>query len=185
MATVRTAGAGDVSELDRQRVHDRRWLILVVLCVSVFVIVMDNTILNVALPRLVDDLGATTSQLQWIVDAYTLVYAGLLLTGGSLGDRFGRKGAFINGLAFFGLGSLLSPPAPSPQQLLATRSIMGIGSALLTPATLSIITDVFRDPKERGRAIALWSMFAGLGSGLGPVIGGGVLGAFFWCSGVW
>jgi EmrB/QacA subfamily drug resistance transporter len=180
MATARMNGQGDVGRSAR-----RRWAILVVLCVSVFVIVMDNTILNVALPRLVEDLGATTSQLQWIVDAYTLVYAGLLLTGGSLGDRFGRKGAFVNGLAVFGLGSLLSALATSPGQLIATRSLMGIGSALLTPATLSIITDVFRDPRERGRAIAIWSAFAGLGSGLGPVIGGVLLAHFSWSSVFW
>ena len=165
--------------------YQRRWLVLVVLSVSVFVIVMDNTILNVALPRLVDDLDATTSQLQWIVDAYTLVYAGLLLTGGSLGDRYGRKGAFLAGLVAFGLGSLLSALASTPDQLIATRSVMGVGSALLTPATLSIITDVFRDPRERARAIGIWSAFAGLGSGLGPVIGGILLAHFSWSSVFW
>src|SRR5262245_29613565 len=118
MTSLRTPRGADQAGLGPA--HQRRWLVLVVLSVSVFVIVMDNTILNVALPRLVEDLGATTSQLQWIVDAYTLVYAGLLLTGGSLGDRFGRKGAFVWGLVAFGVGSLLSALATTPNQLIAT-----------------------------------------------------------------
>ena len=142
--------------VDRDRdVQRRRWVILGVLCVTLFVTVMDNTVLNVALPRLVSDLGATTSQLQWIVDAYTLIFAGLLLTAGSLGDRFGRKRFFIVGMAVFGVGSTLSALASSPIQLIVTRGLMGIGGAFLTPATLSIIADVFREPRERAKAIAI------------------------------
>ena len=166
-------------------VHERRWIILSVLCLTMFVTVMDNTVLNVALPRLVSELGATTSQLQWIVDSYTLVFAGLLLTAGSLGDRFGRKRFFIVGMVVFGLGSLLSALATGPGQLIATRGLMGVGGALLTPATLSIISDVFREPRERAKAIAIWSAFAGLGSGVGPVVGGLLLAKFSWASVFW
>ena len=113
------------------------------LCFSLLVIVLDNTILNVAIPTIVRDLDATNSQLQWMVDAYTLVFAGLLLTGGSLGDRFGRRGALQFGLVVFGLGSLASAFATSSGQLIATRAFMGIGGAFIMPATLSIITNVF------------------------------------------
>ncbi|MDH4144381.1 MAG: MFS transporter [Acidimicrobiia bacterium] len=168
-----------------QAVHDRRWVILAVLCVTLFVTVMDNTVLNVALPRLVSELGASTSQLQWIVDSYTLVFAGLLLTAGSLGDRFGRKRFFIVGMVVFGLGSVLSALAANPTQLIVTRGLMGVGGALLTPATLSIIADVFREPRERAKAIAIWSAFAGLGSGIGPVVGGLLLSKFSWASVFW
>lgn len=176
---------GAVDDAVDRTVQDRRWIILGVLCVTLFVTVMDNTVLNVALPRLVSDLGATTSQLQWIVDAYTLVFAGLLLTAGSLGDRFGRKRFFIIGMAIFGLGSVLSALATGPGQLIVTRGLMGVGGAFLTPATLSIISDVFREPRERAKAIAIWSAFAGLGSGIGPVVGGVLLSKFSWASVFW
>src|SRR3954470_3120895 len=126
-------------DLDEDQIHARRWLILGVLCLSVFVIVIDGTIVNVALPTLVRELGATTSQLQWIVDAYTLVFAGLLLAAGSLGDRFGRKGFLMAGMALFGLFSGLGALATSPEQLIAARGAMGIGAALIFPATLAIL----------------------------------------------
>ena len=151
------------------------------LCFSLLVIVLDNSILNVALPHLGRDLDATNSQLQWMVDSYTLVFAGLLLTAGSLGDRFGRKGALQVGLVVFGLGSLLSAFATSPEQLIATRAFMGIGGAFIMPATLSIITNVF-PPEERGRAIAYWAATAGLGVALGPLSGGFLLEHFYWGS---
>src|SRR5262249_45659810 len=137
-------------------VHQRRWWTLGVLCLSLVIIALDNTILNVALPTLVRDLGASTSQLQWIVDSYTLVFAGLLLTMGALGDRFGRRGALTAGLVIFGLGSIASATATSATMLIATRAFMGIGGALIMPATLSLLTNVFRDPRERARAIAIW-----------------------------
>src|SRR6266498_124916 len=140
----------------QERAYERRWWILAVLCFSLLVIVLDNTILNVAIPTIVRDLDATNSQLQWMVDAYTLVFAGLLLTGGSLGDRFGRRGALQVGLAVFGLGSLLSAMASSSEQLIASRALMGIGGAFIMPGTLSLITNVFQG-KERGRAIAIWA----------------------------
>ena len=142
------------------RAYERRWLILAVLCFSLLVIVLDNSILNVAIPTIVRDLDATNSQLQWMVDSYTLVFAGLLLTAGRLGDRFGRRGALQFGLVVFGLGSLASAFADSAGQLIATRAFMGIGGAFIMPATLSIITNVF-PPAERGKAIGVWAGTAG------------------------
>src|SRR6266851_9335082 len=146
---------------------------LLVLCVSLLVIVLDNTVLNVALPTRARStarggLGASTSELQWTVDAYTIMFAGLLLTAGSLGDRFGRYRSLAIGLGVFGFGSLLSALATSASMLIATRALMGIGGAFIMPATLSILTNVFTDPKERGRAIGIWAGVAGLG-GLGPI----------------
>src|SRR5207244_2298722 len=163
------------------RAHERRWWILGVLCFSLLVIVLDNTILNVAIPTIVRDLDATNSQLQWMVDAYTLVFAGLLLTAGSLGDRFGRRGALQVGLVVFGLGSLASAFATSSSQLIATRAFMGIGGAFIMPATLSIITNVF-PARERGKAIGVWAATAGVGAALGPITGGFLLQHFYWGS---
>ncbi len=166
---------------DRQ-VHDRRWLTLLVLCVSLLVIVIDNTIVNVALPTLVRDLGTSISDLQWVVDAYTLVFAGLLLTAGSLGDRFGRKGALTLGLVIFGGASVAAAFAGGVTPLIAARAVMGIGAALIMPATLSILTNVFTDSRERALAIGLWSGVAGIAVALGPVTGGFLLDHFWWGS---
>ncbi len=160
----------------------RRWTVLAILCLSVFLIVLDNTIINVALPSLSRELGATTSQLQWIVDAYTLVFAGLLLTAGSLGDRFGRKGALLIGLALFGLFSALGAFSDTAGQLIAFRGLMGIGAALIFPATLAILVNVFQNPLERAKAIAIWSATSGLSVALGPVTGGWLLEHFWWGS---
>jgi EmrB/QacA subfamily drug resistance transporter len=168
-----------------EHVHARRWWTLGVLCLSLVIIVLDNTVLNVALPTLVRDLGASTSQLQWIVDSYTLVFAGLLLTAGSLGDRFGRRGALTVGLVVFGAGSIASAMATSAGMLIATRAFMGIGGALIMPATLSLLTNVFRDPKERARAIAIWAGFSGVGVAIGPLTGGFLLEHFSWHSVFW
>ena len=149
---------------------------------SLLIISLDNTILNVALPALVNDLGATTSQLQWIVDGYTLIFAGLLLTAGSLGDRFGRRGALSIGLVVFGIGSFASALADSATMLIFTRAFMGIGAALIMPATLSLLTNIFTDPKERARAIGAWAAIAGAGAAFGPLIGGFLLEHFWWGS---
>jgi EmrB/QacA subfamily drug resistance transporter len=171
---------------DPEAVFRRRWLTLAVLCVSLMVIVLDNTILNVAIPTLAKapgkgGLGATVSQLQWIVDGYTIVFAGLLLTAGSLGDRFGRYRSLTIGLALFGTGSLLSAFASSASMLIATRALMGVGGAFIMPSTLSILTNVFTEARERGKAIGIWAGVAGLG-GLGPITGGFLLTHFWWGS---
>ncbi|MEP6625779.1 MAG: MFS transporter [Acidimicrobiia bacterium] len=165
----------------QEKAFQRRWAILVVLCVSLLIIVLDNSILNVAIPTLIRELNASNSQVQWMVDSYTLVFAGLLLTMGAMGDRYGRRGALQMGYLLFGLGSLASAFATTADQLIATRAFMGIGGALIMPATLSIITNVF-PPHERGRAIGVWAGTAGIGVALGPLTGGFLLQHFYWGS---
>ena len=153
-----------------------------VLCSAVVIVNLDNTILNVALPTLVRKLHATSSELQWIVDSYAMVFAGLVLVGGSLADRFGRKRFFLMGLAVFGCGSIGAAFSGSVHLLIGWRAVMGVGAALTMPATLSIINDVFRDPAERARAIGAWAGAAGLGIALGPITGGLLLSRFWWGS---
>jgi EmrB/QacA subfamily drug resistance transporter len=159
-----------------------RWLALAVLCVSLLIVTLDNTVLNVALPTLVRDLHATTTELQWIVDSYVMVFAGLLLVAGSLADRIGRKRVFLAGLTAFAAGSTWAAFSGSVGMLIAARASMGIGGAMMMPSTLSIITNMFRDPAERQRAIGVWAATTGLGIALGPIVGGLLLSRFWWGS---
>jgi EmrB/QacA subfamily drug resistance transporter len=167
------------------RTASRRWWALGALCLSLVIVTIDTTILNVALPSLVRSLHASSSGLQWIVDAYTVVFAGLLLSAGSIGDRFGRRGALSAGLALFAVASATSALATTPGQLIALRALTGVGAALVFPATLSILTNLFPDPVERQRAIAVWAGTAGIGIALGPVAGGLLLRHFYWGSVFW
>jgi MFS family permease len=157
----------------------RRWTLLTV-CFSVFVISMDTMILNVALPTLVRSLDASTAELQWIVDGYVVVFAGLLLSAGSLGDRFGRANALRLGLGAFGAASAVASSSTSATALIACRAVMGIGAAFILPASLSILSQAFPRPAERARAIGTWSAVVGLGFGLGPLIGGLLLERYWW-----
>src|SRR6516165_5397168 len=140
-----------------EQIHARRWATLGVLCLSLLLIVVDASIVNVALPTLVRQLHASTASLQWVTDAYTLAMAGLLLTLGSLGDRLGRHRTLAAGLIVFGLGSLFAGVSTSASELILARVVMGIGAAAIMPATLSILTNVFTDASERAKAIAMWS----------------------------
>ena len=159
-----------------------RWLALAVLCVTVLIANLDNTVLNVALPTLVRDLHASTSDLQWIVDSYIIVYAGLLLAAGSLADRIGRKKTFLAGLVIFAVGSAAAAFSGGVSALIAARAGMGVGGALMIPSTLSIISNMFPNLAERQRAIALWAGTVGVGVALGPIIGGLLLARFWWGS---
>jgi EmrB/QacA subfamily drug resistance transporter len=167
--------------MSQAQIHARRWWILGVLILSLFTATLDNTILNVALPTLARELSATTSQLQWMVDSYVLVFAGLLLVAGALSDRFGRRLALLSGLAIFGVGSVLSAFVTTADQLIWARAFMGIGAALTMPATLSIIANVFPD-EERPKAIAVWSAVSGIGIVVGPILGGWLVEHFAWSS---
>jgi EmrB/QacA subfamily drug resistance transporter len=163
-------------------VLQRRWLILGVLCTSLLIIVIGNTSLNVALPQMSETLGLTNSQQQWVVDAYSLVFAGMLFTAGTLGDRFGRKGFMQAGILLFGLGSAYTTFfADSAATVIAARAVMGIGGALVMPATLSILVNSFPS-SERAKAIAIWSGIAGGGGALGLVLGGWLIEHFWWGS---
>jgi EmrB/QacA subfamily drug resistance transporter len=162
--------------------RSHRRAILITLCLAAFTINLDTTIVNVALPTLVRDLGASTRQLQWIVDAYSLAFAALVLAAGSISDRVGRKGALLTGLAIFGTGSVIGSRATSPGQLIAVRGLIGLGAAVIFPATLSILTNVFTGRGERAKAIGLWGAMTGLGVAAGPISGGWLLEHFWWGS---
>jgi EmrB/QacA subfamily drug resistance transporter len=161
--------------------HPHRWAVLAVLSVSLLVVSLDTTILNVALPTIVRDLKASSSELQWIVDAYSVVFAGLLLVVGTLGDRVGRKWVFMAGLVVFASGSAASAWSSTPGLLTAFRALMGVGGAAVMPSTLSILTNVF-DDDERATAIGIWSGTTGLGVAVGPVLGGWLLAHYWWGS---
>ncbi len=162
-------------------VHQRRWFLLGVLCLSLVMVVMAISSLNVALPTMQQDLDASATTLSWIVDAYALVFAGLLLTAGALGDRFGRKGALLVGLAGFAAGAVISGLADSASVVIVGRVVHGAGAAFVMPATLSLIMAIF-PPEERQRAIAVWVGFAGAGGAIGPIVSGALLETFWWGS---
>jgi EmrB/QacA subfamily drug resistance transporter len=165
--------------------HPQRWRILVVLVLALLVTSIDHTIINVALPRLVGDLGASAADLQWVVASYTVVFAGFLLSAGSLGDRFGRRRGLIAGLTTFLAGSIAAASATSTTMLIAARSVMGVGGALIMPTTLSILVNAFGDPRERAKAIAVWTAASGAGIALGPIVGGALMRSFSWSSVFW
>ena len=168
-------------EMAQSRIHRMRWWTLAVVSVTVVLATIDETILNVAIPSLQRDLGASASSLQWILNAYMLVFGGLLLTMGGFGDRFGRARMLRYGLAVFALSSLGAALAQSPAQLIGARAIMGMGGAMMMPATLAVIVNVFKE-KELPKAIAIWAMMAGIGIALGPTLGGALLKYFYWGS---
>jgi len=159
--------------------NPRRWLILGVLCLSLLVVVIDNMVLNIAIPSLISDLGASPAEIQWIIDSYILVFAGLLLIAGSLSDRYGRRRGLVIGLTVFGGASVLATLCQTSGQLIAVRGLMGVGAAFLMPGTLSILTTVF-DEAERKKAIAIWSSVLMLGALGGPAAGGVLLQHFWW-----
>ena len=166
--------------LDRKAT--RGGLILLALCSAALIINIDVTIVNVTLPSLVRELGATTTNLQWVVDAYTLVFAALILAAGSLSDRLGRKGVLLGGLAVFAVGSLAGSFANTPTQLIAARAFMGFGAAAIFPSTPSLIANIFTERKERAKAIGLWGATTGVGVATGPIVGGWLLVHFWWGS---
>lgn len=171
-----------MAETTAERIHRRRWATLGVLCLSLLLIGLDTTVLNVAVPTLARELHATSGELQWTVDAYTLVFAGLLLTAGSLGDRFGRRRALAVGLVVFAAASAAGAFVTTPDALIAARAVQGVGGALIMPSTLSILTNTFWDPRERARAIGVWSGVASVGVAFGPALGGWLLEHFWWGS---
>jgi EmrB/QacA subfamily drug resistance transporter len=172
----------DTAPIALHRPPTRQGLVLLALCSAALIINIDVTIVNVTLPSLVRELGASTTNLQWIVDAYTLVFAALILAAGSLSDRVGRKGVLLLGLGVFGLGSLAGALSTDANQLIASRAVMGIGAAAIFPATLSLLANVFTDRRERARAIGLWGATTGVGVATGPIVGGWLLENFWWGS---
>jgi len=169
-------------QIEQTRGYSNRWIALAFMAISLLIISLDNTVLSLALPSIAEGLGSSASQLQWIVDAYILTIAGLLLTMGYLGDRLGRKPTLMVGLGVFALFSLGAALSNSTGMLIGMRAMMGVGAAIILPATLSILTATFRDPRERAQAIALWAATFALGMGIGPLIGGWLLENFNWSS---
>ncbi|MFE3181432.1 MFS transporter [Streptomyces violascens] len=159
--------------------HPQRWLILGVICVAQLTVLLDNTVLNVAIPSLTTSLGASTADIQWMINAYSLVQSGLLLTAGSASDRYGRKKMLAAGLALFGIGSLAAGLAQNSGQLIAARAGMGVGGALLMTTTLAVVVQIF-DDEARVKAIGIWATVSSLGFAAGPLIGGVMLDHFWW-----
>lgn len=160
----------------------KRRLVMVALLLAAFVINLDTTIVNVALPTLVRQLHASNSQLQWVVDAFNLMFAGSVLAAGSLSDRFGRKGMLLAGLSVFSLASLAGGLMDSVGGLIAARCVMGVGAAMVFPSTLSLLTNAFTERQERALAIGLWGAITGAAIALGPIVGGWLLEISTWRS---
>ncbi|MEL5959815.1 MFS transporter [Streptomyces sp. CLV115] len=173
-----TATAAEQNHLSSPS-HPQRWLILGVICLAQLTVLLDNTVLNVAIPSLTRELDASTADVQWMINAYSLVQSGLLLTAGSSADRYGRKKMLITGLALFGIGSLVAGLAQTSVQLIAARAGMGIGGALLMTTTLAVVVQIF-DETERVKAIGIWSTVSSLGFAVGPLVGGVMLDHFWW-----
>ena len=173
--------AGQATAPETSPGYAQRWWVLATMTVCLLVVITGNTILNVAIPRVQRELGATQGELQWAVDAYILVFAGLLFTWGVIGDRIGRKRVLLIGLTVFAVGSVLAAFSDSPIELIGWRAVMGVGGAAVQPTTLAVITNVF-PPRERGRAIGVWAGTAGIGVAGGPLAGGAVLEHFWWGS---
>ncbi|MFD8915582.1 MFS transporter [Streptomyces sp. NPDC059575] len=165
--------------------HRRRLLVLAICCMSLLIVSLDNTALNVALPSMQRELHATTSGLQWTIDAYTLVLASLLMLAGSTADRIGRKRVFMTGLTVFTLGSLLCSLAPNLELLVVFRMIQAVGGSMLNPVAMSIITNTFTDPRERARAIGAWGAVVGISMAAGPLVGGLLVESVGWRSIFW
>lgn len=162
----------------------RRWFVLAVMSVGTLIVFLDTTVMNTALPNISTELGASTSNLQWVLDSYVLVLAGLLMLGGSIGDRYGRRNWMTVGLLIFGAGSVFGALSSNIEQLIMARGVQGLGAALVLPATLSILTNVF-DRDERPKAIAIWTAVGGLGIGLGPAVGGYLVDRWDWSAAFW
>ncbi|MFF2726880.1 MFS transporter [Streptomyces sp. NPDC058008] len=174
-----TATAAEQNDLAPGGAHARRWLILGVICLAQLTVLLDNTVLNVAIPSLTTELRASTADVQWMINAYSLVQSGLLLTAGSASDRYGRKRMLVAGLAVFGAGSLVAGLSQTSGQLIAARAGMGVGGALLITTTLAVVVQIF-DDTERVKAIGIWSTVSSLGFAAGPLLGGAMLDHFWW-----
>ena len=185
MDTITDSTGGEQPDEPSEMPRDpRRWLILAVMSLGTLIVFLDLTVVNTALPAIAVDLGASTSELQWVVDSYVLLLAGMLMLAGSIGDRYGRKRWMTVGLVIFGLGSVVAAMADTIEILIAGRAIQGLGAAFVLPATLSIVTNAF-ERDERGKAIAIWTAVGGMGIGLGPAIGGYLVDRYDWAAAFW
>lgn len=171
--------------MDPETIHRRRWIILAIMSLSLVITLLNNVTVNVALPELSKELDADNTELQWIMDAYVIVFGGLLLVMGAVGDRFGRKPALLAGLAIVGMVSAFTAQyATTSEQVIGARALMGLGAALVMPATLSVIVVVF-PPEERGKAVGVWVGMAGVGAPIGLLVGGWAVENFDWRAVFW